>query len=851
MGTRQLEALVMSISVNAEGAIKGLKKFSRETNSIGSSAKAVGADLSAGLTAPLVAAGGAALAFESDYESVMAKIAGSTDWPQEQLGSLRTRVLELAPAVGELPAEFGRATDRVASLGIVGEEAFDIVEQAAKLAAGQVGDTTSNARIAAKAMRVFRDDGLKASQIMDILAAATRKGELETSQLAPALSRVSGAAAQLGIPFAEVAGTLSAMSISLNSVQDAGTSLDGIFNSLLKNGEGLSRDALAKINTSFEELKAQIKEKGLGQAMIDLDQALQDNGMTMANVFRDASALKGEFSLVGKNAKDTIQIMRDVADSTGAADRAYKANAETLKHQWSIAVATSAATMTTLGEDLKRDAIPILKDLTSAVSWAGKSWGSLDADTRQYIIRIGAVAAAAGPAIWGLGQLATSVGSVGTLVTKVIPYLMKLGPVFGGATTAAATLATTLGPAGILAIGLVAFSTDWSALFDGMAREFEAFTSTIDRGMESLVDSFGGRDTWEAFWDEFVPTPETVQMGPKMKALRDETGHLIEKEVKPRVKQAAGDAGQAAGKSLADGMTKALDPADQGKRLADAINESVRQGLGDPAIPMQLEEIGGQYSLALTGPFSTLATEMQGTMDYTLELGRMTGEGLYQEQLQRLSMMSVAADEASNRNAQGTLKRLKDTADKSTALTAATTEKQKGLWDGFGQEIKNDLSGSFRSAYDTIRSGSNVFDGVLTGAKGFVGRMLDTMDAQLEAQAAAGISMAIASAPFTFGASLASVAKIGASLAAAKFALGTAKSKIAGLADGGRVLSSGAVWVGERGPELMWPGRGAVVEPLPRGGLGRSSMIQFIVDGRLMAEAVVPHWSETVQVYAS
>lgn len=64
---------------------------------------------------------------------------------------------------------------------------------------------------------------------------------------------------------------------------------------------------------------------------------------------------------------------------------------------------------------------------------------------------------------------------------------------------------------------------------------------------------------------------------------------------------------------------------------------------------------------------------------------------------------------------------------------------------------------------------------------------------------------------------------------------------IPGLATGGETRSPGAVWVGEKGPELLNLPKAARVTPLDKvgGGSGRPIIVQSILDGKIIAQSVV------------
>ena len=115
----------------------------------------------------------------------------------------------------------------------------------------------------------------------------------------------------------------------------------------------------------------------------------------------------------------------------------------------------------------------------------------------------------------------------------------------------------------------------------------------------------------------------------------------------------------------------------------------------------------------------------------------------------------------------------------------------------------------------------NIVDSVVSGNKTIKEALKDALIAfvtslqkQVLAVQIAEQAKALMMAPLSFGATLAAIPSILAATAPAMIGFEAVKAGIRGLAEGGNLLSSGSVLVGERGPELLNLPRGARVTPL-------------------------------------
>lgn len=152
------------------------------------------------------------------------------------------------------------------------------------------------------------------------------------------------------------------------------------------------------------------------------------------------------------------------------------------------------------------------------------------------------------------------------------------------------------------------------------------------------------------------------------------------------------------------------------------------------------------------------------------------------------------------------------------------------------QNFSLEASRALVEFFDAVAEGEKTWKDFKSAVKAFLLQMLSALETQVLAQQAAGIATAIAEAPVTFGASLAAIPGIIASAVAALATFELLKAGVRALAEGGTLTSSGAVLVGERGPEILNLPRGARVTPLDKAGAAGTNITINITGNRISSD---------------
>jgi TP901 family phage tail tape measure protein len=316
----------------------------------------------------------------------------------------------MGPKVGKSPQELAEALYFVASAGVKGAAALDVVRVSAKASAGGLGETQTVADAVTSAMNAYGQKNMTAAHAADVLTATVREGKGEAAAFAPVIGNVANIAANLGVRFEDVGGALAGMTRLGVDASTAATQLQATFSSLMKVTPA-SADALKKVGLSAQGLRDELATKGLLPTLQTLKDAFHGNTVEMEKVFPNIRAFKGVLALVGKGADETAALFARMAKSTGATQVAFEAATGTMAFKWKQASAQIQASAIGVGNALA----PTIISLTGFVGRLAQSFQNLSPET-QKMIGIGvAIAAALGPLIGLFGNLALAIKGVATV----------------------------------------------------------------------------------------------------------------------------------------------------------------------------------------------------------------------------------------------------------------------------------------------------------------------------------------------------------------------------------------------------------------------------------------------------
>lgn len=262
-----------------------------------------------------------------DFQTEMTKLNTLIGISADEVESLNAQLLDLAPSVGRAPEDLSRAMFAIQSGGARGAEAMETLEQSAKASAIGLGNMTDIGRTATAALQAFGDQGLTATEAIDVMVATVRAGNLEASELAPALGKVMGQAAAMGVTFQEVGSFVATFTRLGVNARVATTSLRATLAAILKPTDD-TRRAMRQLGTSVDEVRERIAGGGLTETLIELIQAAEGNQDTIGNLIPNVRALAGVLGTAGVQSEAFAQVTEDINNSLGLTNEGFETFSE-------------------------------------------------------------------------------------------------------------------------------------------------------------------------------------------------------------------------------------------------------------------------------------------------------------------------------------------------------------------------------------------------------------------------------------------------------------------------------------------------------------------------------------------
>lgn len=579
--------------------------------------KAVGKTISL-LKNELSAATGRAVQFEKGIAEVNSILDRNEKLTEKSTNAL----LRFSTQFGTKQQKQVRAFYNIVSAGVKGTSnqlaTLNVANKAA--VAGLVNIDTAAFAIVSS-VNAYASTALTASRASDILFRGVKEGQLVFSDLAASLGRVATIGSQVGLSFAEVIGSLSAITRTGLPAAETASALRQLFSTLLNPSEQ-AKKVLKELNAEIRNnIKSQIdlgktspgqgikelnkqlivfsKEGikaagGIAPFLSNLTKQIGGNSTALNVLFKNVRAFTAIASATG-NIKQFQQILDSVKNSAGATDEAFRILSDTLSFKFGKAMAQLAAIGTVF--------------LSALIDPAKKA---LDFFLNNFA-----------PAFLTVLDIFNTHFLPGfELVFNVLAGIVKLGVgtirvgVFGLLTLVSGAISDLLGVIGFLSPGL---KQQLSGVKDVLDEAIGNFVEQANAGGEQMTQSFSGVFAG-GFTEASVKIKDTLEdilinqdaFTEKMKKKFAEFGNAAKSagdKVKNELKKQNDALESALASGISTGIQSMVSALANGEDVISAFAKNILGTLGDMAI--KVGEVVVATALAelalLESPFAGLA----------------------------------------------------------------------------------------------------------------------------------------------------------------------------------------------------------------------------------------------------
>lgn len=427
----------LRIIVNGEDrASKTFEDVGSSLDDFGDKVKGIGAGLSVGLTAPLVALGAAAINAGTQLNAGLANIAS--------LGIAESRVLELKANVQDMAIEFGKSTNEmvdgayqiISTFGDTADTAL-LLEISTKAAAAGLATVTDAILLGGAVTKAYDDTSVEAYQhVQDLAFQAVNLGVTTFPELASSMGKVIPLTAALGVSMEDTFAVMATATGVTGNTAEVTTQLRGIMQALMDPTKATTELFKAM---GIESGKAAIEQLGLQGSIELLTAAAEATGLPISEFI---SSIEGQTLAVqlanGSQEQFTknLAAMQNVAGATDAAFKAQTTGINALGFQFQQAKSKLQVFLQTISDAMG----PALLAFANAVTPLGDKiqalalkFAAMDPATQTWIVGIAAAAAAVGPLLIGIGYILPALGMMGTALGLLLSPLGLVAAAIGAA----------------------------------------------------------------------------------------------------------------------------------------------------------------------------------------------------------------------------------------------------------------------------------------------------------------------------------------------------------------------------------------------------------------------------------
>ncbi len=482
-----LGTLLVRMALDASDLDKNLRGASAKFASVGSDMQRVGQRMTLGVTLPLMAAGGAAIAMATDYNASLANIA-SLGVPTDRIDEFKGAIQDMAIEVGKMPTDLAEGMYQVVSAFGDGSDSLRILDINARAAAAGLATTTEAINLTSAVTKGYGDTSAAAVQHSADLAFETVKlGQTTFPELAAAIGLVVPIAASLGVAQEELFGVMATGTGVTGGASEVATQLRGVLQALMSPTKGMT-ELLS--NMGYESGQAMLDQLGLQGTIQTLVKAAQDAGVPLQNYISSIEGQTLALALAGGQSDAYTQKLAAMEDVSGAVDEAFEAQTEGVNATgFSMAqVSVKAAVLAQkLGDGLApamSKVLDIAQPLIDKVIEMADWFATADAGTQNMVLAFGAILVAAGPVLGVLGSLATIISSVSAAAGAASAAVPAIG----------AVVAALGGPITLTIAAVAALALAWDTDFMGMRTSVENFMKWMEATFPDFVH--GMTDVW-------------------------------------------------------------------------------------------------------------------------------------------------------------------------------------------------------------------------------------------------------------------------------------------------------------------------------------------------------------------
>jgi len=269
-----------------------------------------------------LAIGGLALAIKAsgDFSGKFGEITTLISDTGEPIDRLRQDILEYAVDSTKGIGEINQAIYASISAGVKYGDAIQFVNQAEKLATAGRADLGATTTALISTLNAYGASTDQATKYSDVMFQTVRLGQTTMEALGPQLAKVTGLAANAGVPFETLSAAVAALTVAGLPTEQALTGIKAILQNIIKPTSEAEKMA-ASLGIQFNATALQTK--GFEGVLWDAYRATGGSTEKMAQLFGSVEGLNAVLVLASDKTGNFKNALGEMQNAAGATETAY------------------------------------------------------------------------------------------------------------------------------------------------------------------------------------------------------------------------------------------------------------------------------------------------------------------------------------------------------------------------------------------------------------------------------------------------------------------------------------------------------------------------------------------------
>ncbi len=394
--------------------VQNVNKYKDSINSVGSSMRNVGSNMSLYFTLPVVAGFGAAIKTGADFEQQMARVGAIAGSSKSDLKSLSDQAVDLGAKTSLSASEVAKGMEELAALGMNTNQIMKAMPGVISAAEASGSDLATTATIMASSLNSFNLKASDSSHVADVLATAANDSAADVQYMGDALKYAGTPAHALGITLEDTSAAIEVMSNSGLEGSQAGTALRASFIRLAKPTKA-SQKAMDELGVSLTNSKGQFvgMPNLIGQFKSSLQGMTKEQKLAYVSQIVGTEAASGFLALIDAGPSKIKKYSDSLKDSNGASKEA----ADKMKDNLKGSLEQLHGAFESLGITIGKAFSPVLRKLADVVTAVVSKFSSLPTPVIVITTLFVGLVASIGPLLMLTGLLAHSIVGISEAMT--------------------------------------------------------------------------------------------------------------------------------------------------------------------------------------------------------------------------------------------------------------------------------------------------------------------------------------------------------------------------------------------------------------------------------------------------